>query len=82
MTASFPRLLLTAAIATGLLAGAAACGKKGSPRPPQGEESRYTYPQQYPAPGTVVPNGSKTSEDEASPLSIFRTDNRSKTTAY
>jgi hypothetical protein len=30
----------------------------------------------------VVPNGSKTSEDEASPLSIFRTDNRSKTTTY
>lgn len=81
MTVSLPRLLLTAVVAAGLLSGAAACGKKGSPRPPAGEESQYTYPQDYPAPSTVVPNGG-TSGTEAGPLSIFRSDNRSKTTTY
>ena len=81
MTTSFPRLLLTAAVAAGLLAGTAACGKKGSPRPSEGEESQYKYPQDYPAPSTVVPNGS-TSGNNAGPVSIFRNDNRSKTTTY
>lgn len=39
-----------------LIAGAlAACGKKGRPVPPESEEARYSYPQQYPAPSTVVP---------------------------
>src|SRR3546814_3072695 len=38
MTASFPRLLLTAAVSAGLLLGVTACGKKGAPKPPQGQE--------------------------------------------
>src|SRR3546814_14334651 len=53
MTASLPRLLLTAAVSAGLLFGLAACGKKGAPKPPAGEESQYQYPQHYPAPETV-----------------------------
>ena len=81
MIASFPRLLLTAAVATGLLLGTAACGKKGSPRPAEGEESQYRYPQPYPAPATVVPNGGTAGTNEH-PLSIFRSDDRRKTTTY
>ena len=81
MTVSFPRLLLTAAVAAGLLFGVAACGKKGPPRPPEGEASQYRYPQFYPAPSTVVPNGGTTGEEDT-PLSIFRSDDRSKTTTY
>lgn len=33
----------------------AACGKKSRPVPPEGDEARYNYPLQYPAPETVVP---------------------------
>jgi len=33
-----------------------ACGRKGSIAVPEGEAERYTYPQTYPAPSTVVPN--------------------------
>jgi hypothetical protein len=82
MIARFPRLLLSAAVATALLTGAAACGKKGAPKPPSDEESQYTYPQAYPAPSTVMPDGANAPEDEADPLSIFRSENRSKTTSY
>lgn len=78
MTARLPRLLLTATLAAGLLFGLAACGKKGSPRPPEGQESEYTHPQPYPAPATVTPGG----EDDAGPLSIFRSDDRTTTTTY
>lgn len=81
MTASIPRLLLTAAVSAALLAGVAACGKKGSPRAPEGQESEYTYPQDYPAPSTVVPNGAS-AEDEAGPLSIFSDDSRTTTKRY
>ena len=28
----------------------AACGKRGNPQPPEGEESQYSYPQFYPNP--------------------------------
>lgn len=41
-----------------LLAGAAllgGCGKKGDLRPLPGEYEAFTWPQQYPAPSTVVP---------------------------
>lgn len=39
-----------------LLAPLAACGRKGSPQPPEGEEERYRLRErQYPAPETVVP---------------------------
>ncbi len=43
-----------------LLGGAAAllaaCGRKSTIIPPKAEAERYTYPQTYPAPETVVPN--------------------------
>lgn len=46
-------LLCTAALlGLVLLAG---CGKKGDLRPPPGEGEAFTWPQQYPAPSTVVP---------------------------
>ena len=77
-----PRALLTAALAAGLVFGLAACGKKGSPKPPAGEESLYTYPNAYPAPGTVVPSAKKPAEEDAGPLSIFNDDSRTKTTTY
>src|SRR3546814_18772633 len=80
MTASLPRLLLTAAVSAGLLFGLAACGKKGAPKPPAGEESQYQYPHHYPAPETVVHHGSAPSEDAADPLSIFDRAKRRRTT--
>ena len=88
MTASFPRLLLPrllliGALSAGLVLGLSACGKRGSPKPPEGQESEYTYPHAYPAPSTVVPQG--TAEDEPSepgPLWILDGDSRTKTTTY
>src|SRR3546814_13119940 len=68
MTASFPRLLLTAAVSAGLLLGVTACGKKGAPKPPQGQESEYSYPGAYPAPRTVVPNGTDTPDRKSTRL--------------
>jgi len=82
MTARLPRLLLTAAVSAALLAGAAACGKKGPPKAPEGQESEYTYPHPYPAPDTVVPGGSNAAPADAGPLSIFRDDKRSRTKTY
>lgn len=81
MTARIPRLLLTAAVFAALLAGLTACGKKGSPRPPEGQESEYTYPHAYPAPATVTPNGAG-SEERSGPLSIFNDDERTTTKRY
>jgi len=75
------RLLLAAAVAAPLALGLGACGKKGSPKPPEGEESQYTYPQAYPDPATVVPNGNNQAE-EAGPLSIFTNDSRTRTKSY
>jgi predicted small lipoprotein YifL len=40
-----------------LAPGLSACGKRGALVPPEGEESAYSYPRFYPAPGTVVPAG-------------------------
>lgn len=76
------RALLTAGLCAGLVFGLAACGKKGSPKPPAGEESQYTYPQAYPAPETVVPSRTAPPEENAGPLSIFNDDERVKTTNY
>ncbi len=77
-----PRALLIAVLATGLAGGLAACGKKGAPKPPAGEESRYTYPNAYPAPETVNPGDTKPAEQDAGPLSIFTDGSRRKTTTY
>ncbi len=49
------RPILHAALAVALLASLGACGKEGRPGAPEGEESRYTYPQVYPKPSSVVP---------------------------
>jgi len=53
------RPALHAALALALLAGLGvtlgACGKEGRPSAPEGEESRYTYPQVYPKPSSVLP---------------------------
>ncbi len=50
------RMGLSAALCGLLLAGAlSGCGKKGAPRPPEGEESSYTYPGIYPSPASVLP---------------------------
>lgn len=81
MTRSTGRLLLTAAVLASLALGLTACGKKGSPRPPEGEEADYTYPDQYPAPNTVTPN-SKGETPNSGPFSIFTNDTRTKTTTY
>ncbi len=48
--------LCLAAAALVLGAGLGACGKRGGPRPPEGEESRYTYPRTYPHPRSVLPS--------------------------
>jgi len=44
-----------AVLALGLVLGLGACGRKNAPVPPEGEESRYTYPSFYPARGGGVP---------------------------
>ena len=81
-TRSAIHLLLTVALAAPLVLGLGACGKKGSPKPPPGEESQYSYPQPYPAPTTVAPSGNSQGEDDAGPLSIFNNDSRSRTKTY
>lgn len=46
-----------------MLAGVAACGVKGDPAPPEGEEALYRLgDRQYPAPHTVVPPRPETPE--------------------
>ncbi len=80
------RQVLRAALALALLAGLGACGKEGRPSPPEGEESRYTYPRVYPKPSSV-----SLQEEEAPPktgelpahaggIGAFPSDTRSKTT--
>ncbi len=80
------RRFLGAALMLALLASLGACGKQGRPSAPEGEESRYTYPQIYPKPSSVLPQ-----EEEAPPktgeapthaggISTFRSTTRSKTT--
>jgi hypothetical protein len=44
-----------AAFALGLVLSLGACGRKNAPVPPEGEESRYTFPGFYPARGGGVP---------------------------
>ena len=78
------RLLSVALLALPLALGQAACGKKGAPKPPEGQESEYTYPQAYPAPETVIPDEEADPVQGANPLSIFSSggDRRSKTKTY
>ncbi len=79
------RMGLSAALCGLLLAGAlSSCGKKGSPGPPEGEESSYTYPGIYPNPASVLP---KTEAEEkwktpahAGDLTVFPSASRTKTT--
>ena len=49
------RLLVLAVVMTALLVALSACGRKGAPKPPEGTESAYTYPQAYPEPATAGP---------------------------
>jgi len=79
------RRFLGAALALALLAGLGACGKQGRPSAPEGEASRYTYPQVYPKPSSVVPqdeDAPKTGEApaHAGGISTFPSTTRSKTT--
>jgi len=88
MTATAPsrtlRTLITAALCAGLAFGLAACGKKGSPKPPEGEEAQYTYPHDYPAPSTVTPGAADTPGQGGDPFWIFTPDDekRTKTKTY
>lgn len=47
------RLAVACALVLVLAPGLVACGKRSSPRPPEGEESKYTYPNFYPKPGST-----------------------------
>ena len=80
------RRFLGAALMLALLASLGACGKQGRPSAPEGEESRYTYPQVYPKPSSVLPQ-----EEEVPPkageapahaggISVFPSTTRGKTT--
>ncbi len=83
------RRFLGAALTLALLATLGAtlggCGKEGRPNAPEGEESRYTYPQVYPKPASVLPQEEealKTGEapTHAGGIGAFPSDTRSKTT--
>lgn len=56
---------LTAALVVALVLSA--CGKRSAPRPPEGLESEYRYPQVYPAPHTVLPDESEEPEPSSPP---------------
>jgi hypothetical protein len=76
------RAICVCTVVLGLAGGLAACGKKASPRPPEGQESDYTYPRSYPDPRTVLPGAegeSGESPAHSGDLSPFPT-SRTKTT--
>ncbi len=56
------RRFLGAALALALSLGLGACGKENRPSAPEGEESRYIYPQVYPKPSSVLPRGEEVEE--------------------
>ena len=65
-------VLVILVVMTALALALSACGRKGSPKPPEGRESVYTYPNAYPATetvGPVRPNGS--AQNSKGPLWIF-----------
>ncbi len=76
-------LALPALVLVGALAG---CGKKGPPGPPEGEASKYTYPQTYPNPASVLPEREADEREErrapahAGGISTFPATSRTKTT--
>ena len=79
-------IALSIALCGLLLAGAlSGCGKKGPPRPPEGEESSYTFPQTYPDPASVLPGAEAEEETDrrvpvhAGGITIFPTDSRTET---
>ncbi len=79
------RPVLYAALALSLLAGLGACGKQGRPSAPEGEESRYTYPQIYPKPSSVLPQEEEAPKTGEAPahaggISVFPSTTRGKTT--
>ena len=53
---------LAAVLALALSLGLGACGKENRPSAPEGEESRYIYPQVYPKPSSVLPQGEAAEE--------------------
>ena len=81
------RRFLGAALALALSLGLGACGKESRPSAPEGEESRYIYPQVYPKPTSVLPQGEEAEEapktgeapTHVGGIEIFPTDTRSKT---
>ena len=82
------RRFLGAALALALSLGLGACGKEGSPGAPEGEESRYIYPQVYPKPSSVLPQeevveeAPKTGEvpTHVGGIGVFPTNTRRETT--
>jgi hypothetical protein len=78
---------VSAALCGLLLAGAlSGCGKKSAPRPPEGEESSYTFPRTYPNPASVLPETeAEERKDSRAPahaggISTFPATSRTKTT--
>ncbi len=51
------RRFLGAGLALAFSLGLGACGKEAPPSAPAGEESRYIFPQVYPKPSSVLPQG-------------------------
>ena len=79
---------LAAALALALSLGLGACGKENRPSAPEGEESRYIYPQVYPKPASVLPQGEEAEEapktgevpTHVGGIGVFPTNTRRETT--
>ena len=81
---------LAAVLALALSLGLGACGKENRPSAPEGEESRYIYPQVYPKPSSVLPQGEEKEVEEAPKtgevpthvggIGVFPTNTRRETT--
>ena len=52
---SLARSLLGAGLLIMLVLAVGACGKRGAPKPPEGQEDAYTYPRFYPGPSKRLP---------------------------
>ncbi len=86
MSRAAVRYGLGLALALALAGGLGACGMKGAPRPPVGEEANYIFPKTYPNPATVRPEQSeevrKSQEApaHAGGITVFPAPSRNKTT--